>query len=94
MADPLHILSSSLQEASTGLLVGKGALGTTLSGLSKALGVIDVGDQEIPVLGAITDGLTVATGVGSIIAAAFDKPKAPKEAPVAATASVGEQFGA
>lgn len=93
-SDPLATVSRGLQQASTGLLIGKGATSTALSGLSDILGTVDLFDQEVPVLGLITDGLTVATGIGSLVASAFDTgPKAPSPIKAPVEASVGQQYG-
>ena len=92
--DPARIASELL---GGGAMLG-GARGTVtnlLSGAAKGLLGIDAIDQEIPGLGAITDGLTVAAGIGSLVASAFDvgdspDPTPPKEAQVG---GVGGSFG-
>jgi|TARA_R110000824_G_scaffold181555_1_gene362428 hypothetical protein len=67
---------------------------TGLSAASKALLGIDAVDQEIPGLSTITDGLTVAAGIGSLIATAFEKgPKIPKAPVEPKMASVGGSYG-
>lgn len=90
MSDTLGKVASILQDTSVGSIVAKGALGK----LSGALGTIDLFDQEVPVLGLITDGLTVATGLGSIIATAFDNPAPPPSPTKAPTVQVAQQYGA
>ena len=91
--DPAEIASRVLGGAS---MFGGSVRGvaTGLSAASKALLGIDAFDQEIPMLGTITDGLTVAAGIGSLVATAFEKgPKLPK-APVAPhMASIGGSYG-
>ena len=91
--DPASIASRVLGGAS---MLGGSARGVSagLSAASKTLLGIDAVDQEIPGLSTITDGLTVAAGIGSLIASAFEKgPKIPK-APVAPKmASVGGSYG-
>ena len=91
--DPAAIASRVLGGASMLGASGRG-LATGLSAASKALLGIDAVDQEVPGLGMITDGLTVAAGIGSLVATAFEKgPKLPK-APVAPTqASIGGSYG-
>ena len=83
--------ASMLGASGRGLATG---LATGLSAASKALLGIDAVDQEVPGLGMITDGLTVAAGIGSLVATAFEKgPKLPK-APVAPKqASIGGSYG-
>ena len=95
--DPASIASRVLGGASMLGGAGRGVasgVATGLSAASKALLGIDAFDQEIPMLGTITDGLTVAAGIGSLVATAFEKgPKLPK-APVAPKmASIGGSYG-
>ena len=80
--DPTRLLSEGLGGAA--MLGGaKGTIGRLLGGATKSLLGIDLADQEIPGLDVITDGLTVAAGIGSLIASAFDsggpEPEAPKD---------------
>tara|TARA_R110000782_G_scaffold30668_4_gene76166 strand:- start:2439 stop:2723 length:285 start_codon:yes stop_codon:yes gene_type:complete len=93
MNDPTRMISQGLGAIPL-LGVAKGSVGKFLSGATKGLLGIDLADQEIPFLSEITDGLTVAAGVGSLIASAFDnggsEPEAPKET---APAEVGGSFG-
>lgn len=58
-----------------------------------AEGALDVADAPIPGLDILTQGLTLATGLGTIIASVFDKPKEDKELPPQPEPEVGEQFG-
>ena len=91
--DPASIASRVLGGAS---MLGGSARGAArgLSVASKTLLGIDAVDQEIPGLGEITDGLTVAAGIGSLIATAFEKgPKIPKAPVEPKMASVGGSFG-
>tara|TARA_R110000796_G_scaffold10915_2_gene36567 strand:- start:2171 stop:2479 length:309 start_codon:yes stop_codon:yes gene_type:complete len=94
--DPARIASS--------VLGGVGMLGGSARGAARGLGAaaktllgVDLETQEIPFLGEITDGLTVAAGVGSLIASAFenkggdDGDDAPVEGPAP---SVGASYGA
>ena len=90
MNDPLRLLSEGLGGAA--MLGGaKGTIGRLLGGATKSLLGIDLADQEIPGLGAITDGLTVAAGIGSLVASAFDvggeSEPPPPDLPPAATQS-------
>jgi hypothetical protein len=94
MNDPARMISQGLGAIPL-LGVAKGSVGKLLSGATKGLLGIDLADQEIPFLGEITDGLTVAAGVGSLIASAFDvggeeAPSPPKQT---AAAEVGGSFG-
>ena len=92
----LHGLATGLQDTTTGLLVGKNAISSALLKATKALGIVDAADQEIPGLDVITDGLTVATGLGAMIASAFDEPKVPdlpKFTPQGVP-QIADQFGA
>ena len=94
MNDPTRLISQGLGAIPL-LGVAKGSVGKLLSGATKGLLGIDLADQEIPFLGEITDGLTVAAGVGSLIASAFDvggeaDPSPPKQT---AAAEVSGSFG-
>ena len=91
--DPASIASRVLGGAS---MLGGSARGvaTGLSAASKALLGIDAVDQEIPGLGEISDALTVAAGIGSLVATAFEKgPKIPKAPVEPKMASVGGSYG-
>ena len=91
--DPASIASRVLGGAS---MLGGSARGvaTGLSAASKALLGIDAVDQEIPGLSTITDALTVASGIGSLVATAFEKgPKVPKAPVEPKMASVGGSYG-
>tara|TARA_R110001592_G_scaffold137031_2_gene354659 strand:- start:2783 stop:3079 length:297 start_codon:yes stop_codon:yes gene_type:complete len=91
--DPASIASRVLGGAS---MLGGSARGVSagLSAASKALLGIDAVDQEIPGLSTITDGLTVAAGIGSLVATAFEKgPKVPKAPVEPKMASVGGSYG-
>ena len=69
--DPARIASEVLGGvplATVGLRSG----GKILGAAAKTLLGVDLADQEIPFLGEITDGLTVAAGIGSLVASAFD----------------------
>ena len=93
--NPARIASSVLGGAS--MLGGaRGAVTNALSGATKTLLGVDLADQEIPFLGEITDGLTVAAGVGSLIASAFENTGGEEEkAPVQEGAPlVGGSYGA
>tara|TARA_R110000824_G_scaffold105666_3_gene250076 strand:- start:396 stop:680 length:285 start_codon:yes stop_codon:yes gene_type:complete len=93
MNDPARMISEGLGAIPL-LGVAKGTIGKLAGGALKGLLGIDAVDQEIPGLGAITDGLTVAAGVGSLIASAFDtgpaEPDAPKDP---GPGEVGGSFG-
>jgi len=68
---PAQISSEILGGAS--MLGGaRGTVTNVLGGATKALLGVDLADQEIPFLGEITDGLTVAAGIGSLVASAFE----------------------
>ena len=71
-------LSQALMSAANVGMIGKSGIGNILGVVAKGLGVVDEYDQSVPILGAVTDALTVAAGAGSLIAAAFDKPPSPK----------------
>ena len=93
--DTMGILSRSLMTASQGGMMAKQTLPSLLRGVATGLGVVDEFDQAIPVLGAITDGLTIAAGAGSLIASAFDNPSDTASSVVKAVAPVvAEQIGA
>ena len=95
-------MSEHIQQAMNAFALGAPILNPILksiggwSGLTGALGTIDIADQEIPILGAITDGLTVAAGAGALIESAFggggDSDPAP--APPPALPQVVTQLGA
>mgnify|MGYP003628087948 FL=1 len=92
--DPARIASDVLGGAS--MLGGaRGVAGKLLSGATKGLLGIDAVDQEIPFVGEISDGLTVAAGVGSLIASAFEGMGGSDPAPpkVEQSATVGGSFG-
>lgn len=88
MADPARSAASILSGVSQ---LGMGA--KMLGGASKVLGTIDLFDQEVPVLGAVTDVLTVGAGIGSLIASAFDKGPEVKKEVVPKEGEVSTQFG-
>lgn len=94
--DPARIATEILGGISI-LGAGRGTAVKVLGAASKTLLGIDLADQEIPFLGEITDGLTVAAGVGSLVASAFDlggsgddAPKLPAEIQAP---SVGGSYG-
>tara|TARA_R110000824_G_scaffold384994_2_gene579159 strand:+ start:349 stop:645 length:297 start_codon:yes stop_codon:yes gene_type:complete len=97
----MSINDSSAAAIASRVLGGASMLGGSARGLSAGLGAasktllgIDAVDQEIPGLGAITDGLTVAAGIGSLIASAFEKgPKEPDAPKPTAAPSVGGSYG-
>ena len=92
--DTMGILSRSLMTASQGGMMAKQVVPSLLKGVAAGLGVVDEFDQAIPVLGAITDGLTIAAGAGSLIASAFDNPKDTADSIVKAAAPiVAQQIG-
>ena len=77
-------------------MLGGSARGASalLGGAAKGLLGLDAIDQEIPGLGAITDGLTVAAGIGSLVASAFEKgPKLPDMPTIKKIASIGGSYG-
>ena len=77
-------------------MLGGSARGVSagLSAASKALLGIDAVDQEIPGLGEISDALTVAAGIGSLVASAFEKgPKLPDAPTIKKIASIGGSYG-
>ena len=93
--DTMGQLSRSLMTASQGGMMAKQAIPSLLRTVATGLGVVDEFDQAIPVLGAITDGLTIAAGAGSLIASAFDNPKDTADSVVKAVAPVvAQQIGA
>ena len=91
-------LASALQFASSsGMMAGMGlrsGVGTALASATGTLLGIDGLTEAIPVIGAITDGLTIAAGAGALIADVFDKPPAPKAIIKAALPVVAQQLGA
>ena len=94
--DTMGQLSRSLMTASQGGMMAKQALPSLLKGVAEGLGVVDEFTAAIPVLGAITDGLTIAAGAGSLIASAFDNPSDTASSSVVKSVApvVAQQIGA
>ena len=92
--DSHQVLSQALMAASQGGMMGKPTATGVLRTIATGLGELDEFDQGIPILGAITDGLTLAAGAGSLIASAFDKPPSVKDIAKIAMPVVAQQIGA
>ena len=91
---PAQIASEVLGGAS--MLGGaRGTVTNVLGGATKALLGVDLADQEIPFLGEVTDGLTVAAGIGSLVASAFEGKDTDTEEPDVSNLgpSVGGSYG-
>jgi len=91
---PAQIASEVLGGAS--MLGGaRGTVTNVLGGATKALLGVDLADQEIPFLGEVTDGLTVAAGIGSLVASAFEGKDTDTEEPAVSNLgpSVGGSYG-
>tara|TARA_R110001599_G_scaffold83386_1_gene224117 strand:+ start:101 stop:403 length:303 start_codon:yes stop_codon:yes gene_type:complete len=91
---PAQIASEVLGGASM-LGAARGSVTNVLGGATKALLGVDLADQEIPFLGEVTDGLTVAAGIGSLVASAFEgtgkEPDEPAESNLGP--SIGGSYG-
>jgi len=91
---PAQIASEVLGGAS--MLGGaRGTVTNVLGGATKALLGVDLADQEIPFLGEVTDGLTVAAGIGSLVASAFEGKDTDTEEPAESNLgpSIGGSYG-
>tara|TARA_R110001583_G_scaffold60528_1_gene179766 strand:- start:462 stop:758 length:297 start_codon:yes stop_codon:yes gene_type:complete len=93
--DTMGQLSRSLMTASQGGMMAKQALPSLLKTVATGLGVVDEFDQAVPILGGITDAITIAAGAGSLIASAFDNPSDTASSVVKSVAPVvAQQIGA
>ena len=91
---PAQIASEVLGGAS--MLGGaRGTVTNVLGGATKALLGVDLADQEIPFLGEISDGLTVAAGIGSLVASAFEGKDTDTQEPTESNLgpSIGGSYG-
>jgi len=92
--NPAQISSEILGGASM-LGAARGSVTNVLGGATKALLGVDLADQEIPFLGEITDGLTVAAGIGSLVASAFEGKETEADEPAETNLgpSIGGSYG-